>query len=96
MIIDHSFVPLIVNLTEVMDKLFNDSNIINILVSQLLQLPTPSTSTALEPTDTPSADETSGLTSGTVALIVVVVLLSVLMILILVTVGVLFLSSKRR
>ena len=102
---NHLFVPLIVNFTEVMSKLFNNSNVTNPLVNQLLQRPTSlspailqptSTSTVLEPTDTPSSDETSGLPSDTVALIVVVVLLSVLVILILVIVGILFLSRMRR
>ena len=79
-----------------MDKLFNNSDAINTLVNQLLQLPSPSSSTLLEPTDTPSSDETSGLTSSTVALIVVVVFLSVLLILVLVTAGILLLFRKRR
>ena len=92
----NSLIPLIVNFTEAMDKLFSDSGIINILVNQLLQLPSPSSSTLLEPTDTPSSDETSGLTSSTVALIVVVVFLSVLLILVLVTAGILLLFRKRR
>jgi len=92
----NSLILLIVNFTEVMDKLFNDSGVTNILINQLLQLPTPSSSTVLEPTDTPSPDETGSLASHTVALIVVVVFLSVLVILILVTVGILFLSRKRR
>ena len=88
--------PHIVNFTEVMDKLFNDSDVINTLINQLLQLPTPSSSTVLQPTDTPSADETGSLALQTVALIVVVVFLSVLVILILATVGILFLFKKRR
>ena len=92
----NSLIPLIVNFTEAMDKLFSDSGIINTLVNQLLQLPSPSSSTLLEPTDTPSSDETSGLTSSTVALIVVVVFLSVLLILVLVTAGILLLFRKRR
>ena len=76
-------------------KLFSNSNVINTLVSQLLQLPTPSTSTVLEPTDTPSSDETGNLSLGTlmIILIVEVVLLSTL---ILAIVGVLFLLAKRR
>ena len=95
-------IPLIVNFTEVMDKLFNSSNVANIFVSQLLQRPTSSailqpqsTSTILEPTDDPSSDKTSGLTSDTLALIVVVVLLST-SVLILVTVGIFFLSRMKR
>ena len=87
----NSLIPLIVNFTEVMDKLFNDSGVT--LIDQLLQLPTPSSSTLLDPTDIPSPDHS--LASHTVALIVVVVFLSVLVILILVIVGILF-SRKRR
>ena len=89
----NSLIPLIVNFTEVMDKLFNDSGVTNTLIDQLLQLPTPSSSTLLDPTDIPSPDDI--LASHTVALIVVVVFLSVLVILILVIVGILF-SRKRR
>ena len=44
--------PFVANFTEIMGKLFDHSNVMNILVSQLLQLPTPSTSTVLQPLST--------------------------------------------
>ena len=78
-----------------MNKLFNDSDVINTPVNQLLQLPTPSSSIVVEPTDTPSADETDSLASHTVTLIVVFVFLSAVVIIILVIVGILFFKKRR-
>ena len=88
----------IVNITAVIN-LLNGSEIAVRLLSQILQLPGPSSTTTIEPSRFPSPDDeatTAELSSDTIALIVVLILLTTLLVLIALTGVGIFIRRRRK